>query len=117
MHGHHQRRDRHHHHSHEILERIKARPLVQAGVDHKAGRGHQQRVTITGGARHQFVTDIAGGAGAVVDHHGLLPHLREMLANHARKYIRTAAGDKGHDYAQRARGVSRLGPCVWRSAK
>ncbi|MNN47293.1 hypothetical protein D3C81_1617090 [compost metagenome] len=70
---------------------------------------HQQRVTIGRGLGHGFSADGARGAGAVVDHHGLLQVLAHFLADDAGSGVGRAAGRERHDEPDRLVRVALLG--------
>ena len=70
----------------------------------RAGRGHQQRVAVGGGADHLARADQAGGAGPIVGDDGLAPQRLQMRRQHAAEHVGRAAGRERHDDAHLAVG-------------
>ena len=66
-------------------------------VDGKRGGGGKERVAVRLGARHVGGGDIAAGAAAVLDHHGLMQTVAQALADQPRQRVGDAAGRKGDD--------------------
>src|SRR5437016_6186993 len=93
-------------------ERVIAQRLVHDRADDLA-RGHDaERVAVLLRAGDGLVTECAGGARTVLDHHGLAELLLQRLADDAADDVGAAAGAERDDYAQgplrpilRARGT------------
>ena len=80
------------------LGRVVVELLVERLVDGERGRRRgQQRVAVGVRAREGFRADVAGRAGAVLDHHRLLPDLAQRIADEARQRIGRSAGGIGDD--------------------
>ena len=73
--------------------------------DERRRRRRQQRVAVGVGLGDRLGTDIAGGAGAVLDHDRLPPFPRQPVAEDARHHVGGAAGGKRHDDLDRARRI------------
>ena len=90
----------------EILDRIEGHFGEEARVDReRSRRAHQDRVTVGRGLGDDVGADIAARAGPVVDHHLLREAHGESLRDRARDDVGAAARGKGHDEADRLRGV------------
>src|SRR5262245_3209982 len=74
-------------------------------------------MTVRGSASSDLRSDVAAGAGAVVDHDLLFPCVRHALAKHSGKRVGGAPGRKGHDEADRLLRVLLGDRCVTRAQK
>ena len=88
----------------QILGGIKADFLVQRLVDRHGAAGHQQRVAVGRGARHEFAADVAAGASLVLHHHALAEFLGQRLGQRAGKDVGRLARWKRHDELDRLVG-------------
>ena len=80
--------------------------LQQAGIGRERIRGHQQRMAVRGGAGDDLGTDIAAGAGFIVDDDRLVPAPLNFFADGARQDVGTGAGrERHHDGYGAARGL------------
>jgi hypothetical protein len=95
----------------EVLERVVAQlARVRVREDrHRRHRRHQQRRAIGRRALDELVGEAPTGARLVVDDHGLVERLADLLADDAGQRVGTRAGRKAEHQAQRAR---RLRLCV-----
>ncbi|CPP17394.1 Uncharacterised protein [Bordetella pertussis] len=90
----------------EVLDVVVARVLVQARIDGvRVDRAHVERVAVGRRVGARLGADIAAGAGPVLDHHGLAPHLAEIVGNQAREEIRAAARRERHDHRHGLGGI------------
>ena len=70
---------------------------MQRLVDGERRRGGEQRVAVRRGARDQTGGDIAAGAAAVLDHHGLMQPLRQALPDQTGQRVGEPPGAKADD--------------------
>ena len=89
----------------EIVRRIERQIGIYHRADGMAVRGEHQRVAVGSGFRHAVG---AGDAGAVLDHHGLLPEPGQFVGKHARKTVCAAAGRERHHDAHGLVGIVAL---------
>jgi hypothetical protein len=68
----------------------------------------EQRVAVGRGARDVVRADGPGGAGDVLDHHGVAPALAQLLRHHARQHVERAARRERHHELHRPRRISLL---------
>ena len=108
---HHQRvRDRGHDRQRLERGRIEVELLVNDHVGRQRRRlRRQQRVAVGLGLGHRLGAEIAAGAGPVLHHERLAPHLRQPVGDHAGDDVDAAAGRSGDDDLDRAVGIARLG--------
>ena len=100
------RRGAHDAHRREILHRIVRQFGIERGVDRGlADIGHQQRVAVGVGARHQFAGADAARAGAVVDDELLFQCFGQARGDQPRHGVGQAARGVGDDDAHRFGGV------------
>jgi hypothetical protein len=106
MHDEHVGRSREQRDRREVPRHVERQVLEEELVHGEVARGREhQRVAIRLGARALGHADVAGSAGLVLHHHGLLPLLRELGAHGARQQVRDATGGIGHDDAHGLRGI------------
>ena len=87
------------HHRLEVAHRIEALVRRDGDVHRQRLRAEMQRVAVGRRLRGLRRADIAAGAGAVLDHDLLAPHLAELRGDDARQRIERAAGPEGDDHA------------------
>ena len=88
---------------HEVLQRIVARRLVEADVEHRRTlRGQQQRVAVGRGACAFHGPHEAARAALVVDHDRLAERLGELIGVGAPDDVGAGARREGYDHADRA---------------
>ena len=88
------------------LERVEPELRIEVLVDHQRRRRRgEQRVAVRLGLEHHLGADIAGCAGAVLDHDRLSPFARQPIAEHARHHVGGAAGRERHDDLDRSRRI------------
>jgi hypothetical protein len=86
--------------------RIESELWIEALVDDERRRRGQQSVAIRLGAEGRLRADVAGGAGAVLDHDRHPPFARQPLPHDARNDVRGAPGGEGDDDLDRVVGIS-----------
>ena len=89
----------------KIAHRIETLVRRDGDVDRERLRAEVQRVAVGRRLRGLRRADIAAGAGAVLDHDLLAPHLAELLADDARQRVERAAGAEGDHHAHGFVGV------------
>ena len=89
----------------EVLDGVVGEVVHQARVDDMVRGVEQQRVAVRRRARHDGRADVAAGPAAVLDHHGLAPALRELLAEDAAEGIGRSAGRERHHQLDRLVGI------------
>jgi hypothetical protein len=91
------------------MERIVAGVAIEACVDDEAGRGDQQRITVRRRLGRLHDADIAAGARAVDDDHGLAEPGMQPRRNHPRHDIRRTAGCRRQDDPHGTIRIGRVG--------
>ena len=98
MHGQRQRAGGDQHDWIEARHRIVRQGLEQAGIVRERTGRHQNRMAVGCRTRGHLRSDIAAGAGLVVDDHRLAPARLDLFPDEPRKNVRAAAGRKrDHD--------------------
>ncbi len=80
----------------EILQRIVADGAVEADVHGHRRAGHRQRVAVGLGLGHGLETDVAAGAGTILDDDGLAEVFSQLLPHNAGHDVDAAARREGH---------------------
>lgn len=88
-------------HRRQVFERIVGKGLVQTRVGAETRRGKQHRVAVGRRFDAQFGGEDRACARAVVDHHRLSPHFRELFRQRARDNVGAAAWSEWRDEAHR----------------
>ncbi len=90
----------------EIRQRIEGEVLIQEGVGRQnAVVRHQQRVAVRGLLCGDLGRDVAPGAGAVIDHHGLFQFLVQLLPDDPGQHV---AGSTGRECNEQPQGLGRI---------
>jgi hypothetical protein len=76
----------------EVAHRVVAHVLVDAGVGGMRGGIREQGVAVRVRAQHELGAYRAAGAGAVLDHHRLAPHLLQLRRHRTADDVGRAAG-------------------------
>ena len=93
-------------HRSKIARRIVSELPIERRIDGLcADRAHEEGITVRGGARNTFGTDVPARPAAVVHQDLLAQLLRELLRKRPRNDIGGAAGRKGHDQPKRVIGI------------
>ena len=89
----------------EILGGIVGHSLVERGIHHVVGAVDEDRITVGRRLRRSARSDIAAGAGDVLDVELHAHLLGQLLRHEAGEHIGRTAGREWNDHAHRPRGV------------
>ena len=88
-------------HRHDVVHEVEIEIAVERGIDHVRGPNLQQCVAIRGGFGGRLGSDVAAGAGAVLNDELLAEAIRQPLTHQARLDVGSPAGGKADDDAHR----------------
>jgi hypothetical protein len=89
-------------HRREIADRVVAQRRIEELVGGKPWPDDEDGVAVGIGTGHHVGGDVAAGAGLVLDHHRLAPHLLQAVADQPRGDVSRAARRKRHHDAHRS---------------
>jgi len=89
----------------KVADEIEVEPVVERRVEGIAGRGEQQGVAVRRRARDRAGSDVAAGAGSVLDHELLAQPLGEPSADEARSDVGYPAGRIADEETNRPRRI------------
>jgi hypothetical protein len=84
----------------KVLERVEWQPFIQAGIDdQRRVAAHQQRVAVGRRLGDAIGSDVAAGAGDILDHERRAPDFGKPVGKNASGKIRSRAGcEADHDF-------------------
>ena len=85
----------------DVPDEVEIEIGVERGIDRMRGHDLQQRVAIRGRLGDRLGSDVAAGAGAVLDDELLAEAIRQPLTHQARLDVGSPAGGKADDDAHR----------------
>ena len=94
----------------DVLDEIETELVIERRVDCARRRDHKERVTVGRSLHDRLGTDIATGAGAVLDDELFPEPLRQPLTHEAREDVGRAACGEAHDQTHRPARIG-LRPC------
>ena len=86
---------------HDVADEVETEIGVERRIDRMRGHDLQQRVAICGCLRDRLGSNVAAGAGAVLNDELLAEAIRQPLTHQARLDVGRPAGGKADDDAHR----------------